>query len=407
MRSHTLKTRSEQSKLWMGALDPVRALLLRVQHQQKKTAAKPIPTTPPDGEFATPVEKTLDTFLSPRLTCPPSFDSPFGYSCPIIAHQPRVFKINDTVATIVGCGGGGTGIMIAGELLRRGCCAVRLYDISAEARAAAPKLMTSRLSQHVREGLLLPHDVPMLLRRLHVCDTLDEAVADTTLLVECVSEQAHIKRRAFADIVAAFTRCNVQPESVIICSNTIGVPLNTIADAVSPRFSARLLGMRFLFPFYFIDEVELLMNPKWCRFACNGFTERLNSSQPAMHTAEQMLKTMGFRPVRNTNAGRRLELVRALTAEEARLYCDRQRRQCASDAQELGVVYQFGPEDEIIPGDSSSTPSEARSTPSVGESLSDDEQRWSRAPGGACAANDYTHIGPSPTDRQKTCWTPI
>ena len=97
----------------------------------------------------------------------------------------------------------------------------------------------------------------------------------------------------------------------------------------------------------------------------------------------------------------------ALTAEEARLYCDRQRRQCASDAQELGVVYQFGPEDEIIPGDSSSTPSEARSTPSVGESLSDDEQRWSRAPGGACAANDYTHIGPSPTDRPKTCWTPI
>jgi hypothetical protein len=394
-RNHTLKKRSEQSKLWMSAVDPVRALLMRVQHQQQKKNADQTSKQSDDAVRAWKERNAQHT--------PP----PNAMKCRTIPDQPRVHKVNDTVATVLGCGGGGICLMIAGELLRRGCASVRLYDIDPEARRNAPGLVMNRLSQHVREGLLLPHDVPVMHCRLQVCDKLDSAIMDTNLVVECVSEHIETKRRAFADVSAACTKCDIQPESLILCTNTIGVPLADIAEAVSSRYSPRLMGMRFLFPFYFVDEVELLMNPKWCRFS--GLTERLNSSQPAMHAAEQMLRRMGFRPVRNTNIHRPFEEIRALTAAEARLFCDRQRIQCRKDAAELGVIlpqFMNMEEEEILHEDGSTTPTDERSTPSS-VSETDDEPRWSRAPGGACAANDYTQLESTGPRLWPSCWKPI
>ena len=133
-----------------------------------------------------------------------------------------------------------------------------------------------------------------------------------------------------------------------------------------------------------------------------------------------MLRSMSFRTVRNFNTQPMAATEsRALTVDEARLYTYRQRQQCAKDAMELGLV---APLSYIESSSSSldggtgtsterSTPVDGRSTPTSNVSSNDeDPQRWSRAPGGACAGNAYNNQQPraQPSGgRPFSSWMPL
>jgi len=301
----------------------------------------------------------------------------------LLAPAPRIHPLNEITVTVVGCGC--IGIDIAGELLRRGCRSVRCYDSFPEVRETILILMQEQLEMHVEDGALLERDIHDLLARLVVADSLEEAIDDTSLIVEAVPEQPEIKANAFRDIVNACEDRSVDPNSVVLCTNTMTVPLSVITSDLPRVYADRVLGMRFLFPCWFVDEVELTMNPDWCAYACEQATcassageasssastshgssaastppegrstpesetsllaahpssrhaeaaasRTLYSSQPAMRRAEQLLRRMKFTPVRSTHLiSAERPRVRRISAAMANLYSSRQRRQTSHDS---------------------------------------------------------------------------
>ena len=159
----------------------------------------------------------------------------------------RVGVANDLVVTIIGCGA--AGLVIAGELLRRGCT-VRLYDAFQAMHANARGAVIAAMRQNVVEGLLLAEDVTALAARCKSPATMRDALDGASLVVEAVSEDASVKRTLIAEVVATYEGLGVQPEDVLIGSNTLSpvTMLGAAAEGLAPAWAARLIGTRFLYP---------------------------------------------------------------------------------------------------------------------------------------------------------------
>ena len=85
----------------------------------------------------------------------------------------------------------------------------------------------------------------------------------------------------------------VPPEDVLICSNTISIPIKNIVCGLDEMYSCRFIGLRFLYPVLFIDDVELT------KHSCNTIE--------LIHSTTLMLKSMKLKPaLRDSLSGRRL-----------------------------------------------------------------------------------------------------
>ena len=117
------------------------------------------------------------------------------------------------------------GAMIAAELLRRGCT-VRVFDDCRARSKSACKILrqligrTSAQTQHVYAQL----------NRFSVATDLEHLLSDGfTFVIEAITEDLAAKQVLFHRIALILKRKNVPPCEVLLCSNTISVPLHLIA----------------------------------------------------------------------------------------------------------------------------------------------------------------------------------
>ena len=290
---HKLKT-SEYVDVFK-AVDPLRAMLQRVR--QTAAYARP-PSAAPVG---------VEALAPPGL---------------------RVAKNNNIRVAVIGCGIAGLGI--TGELLRRGCT-VMMYDANEATREDALGALSNAIEEHIDSGLLLPKDLDGLMSHASVASSIQEAMENAVLVVEAVKEDAEIKQCVFAEIVDAGKRLNRHPDSYLLASNTLSISLATLSASMPEEWSARVIGLRFLYPCWFIDECEVTMGPKWCTYT-GGEMVHVNrrqgsGTQLAYNEAEQLLtRQLRFRPLRYIGAERR-----AITPSDMEHYRTRQERLCARD----------------------------------------------------------------------------
>lgn len=176
----------------------------------------------------------------------------------------RVKPANGLLCVVVGCGTHGRNI--AGELLRRGCM-VRLYDALSYLTEHALVSIRDTLEQLVQAHLLLPCDVESLLARCTAVPNLDAAVerdpaqVGPLVVVEATPDFLDVKRLVFDEVVGACAHRGVGPQEVLLCSNTLACTLAQLAERMPPAYAARLIGMRFLHPCWFVDMVDVYLAP--------------------------------------------------------------------------------------------------------------------------------------------------
>lgn len=275
MSPHTFAHRLVTGRVgsgWTGALDPIRSAMLRMKRRKGM-----------EGQY----DATTDARVIPAL--------------------PRVGQPVAISVAVIGLGRMGTGI--AGELLRRGC-SVRLYDDVPDARANGRQRLLDQMQGFVTDSLLLAEDVPTLMARCSVHDVLDEALSNTQLICEAVVECLDAKRAVLQNVAAILATQQVNPTDVLVCTGTISISLEELTADLGAPWKARILGMRFFFPSWFVDDIELTTG----------------GEATTLVQAERLLQSLHFRPVQYKGAQRY-----ELTEEEFALYNSRQRQQCAND----------------------------------------------------------------------------
>jgi len=218
----------------------------------------------------------------------------------------RVHESVSLAVSVVGCGR--MGCAIAGEFVRRGCT-VHLYDHTEYTRNRALQTVRAFLYDHVASGYLLKMDVEELIGRIVLVHSLGEALEKSEIVVESVFEDLQIKKDLFNQMGEICKQRGVPEDQVLLCSNTMNLQLEKITEDVCKEYRGSCIGMRFLHPVWFIDEVEL--------HDCD-YTRRATSAH-----AEKLLKQLFFQPFFYDGCYRR-----RLTLQEISTYQSRQRLRC-------------------------------------------------------------------------------
>jgi len=193
--------------------------------------------------------------------------------------------------------------------VRRGCSVV-LYDHTEYTRNRAFQTLRASLWDHVANGYLLKHDVEELMGRIGVTETLEETLEKSEVVVESVFEDAALKRDLFNQMAAILQARAVPPDQITLCSNTMTLPMQAIIEDIQQKeYRGSCIGMRFLHPVWFIDEVELTD----CDYTRRNTAEK----------AEKLLKQLFFQPFLFDGVNRR-----KLTLQEISTYQSRQRLRC-------------------------------------------------------------------------------
>jgi len=145
--------------------------------------------------------------------------------------------------------------------------------------------------------------------RISVSDTLAETLVKSEIIVESVFEDLVLKKDLFNSMGGISKLRSVSPDNVLICSNTMAIPLSDIIEEVCIEYRGSCIGMRFLHPVWFIDEVEL--------------TDCDYTRPTTSRMAEAKLKQLFFQPFFFDGCHRR-----KLTLQEISTYQSRQQLRC-------------------------------------------------------------------------------
>jgi 3-hydroxybutyryl-CoA dehydrogenase len=131
------------------------------------------------------------------------------------------------IKTVTLVGAGKMGVKISARAALFGFFA-RVYDVSANVLETAKGLIRTDIQVAWEEGVRR-EDPQEAFERITFHEDLNEAVADTDLIIEAVPENLALKREVFAklDQMAA--------EQVIIATNSSSIPISKIEDAVEHR----------------------------------------------------------------------------------------------------------------------------------------------------------------------------
>ncbi|KAL8571994.1 hypothetical protein ACOMHN_057677 [Nucella lapillus] len=172
---------------------------------------------------------------------------------------------------VIGCGS--MGVRMAGELAYHGH-RVKMFDSNKDAlNKVFSRLQEDRHMLH-KEGLL---EQEQFLGQVLCMSILEEAVNDVEFIFEAVVEDLEIKQDILERISHA---CK---EDTIVATNTLYLDVSAIAERVHKP--ERCLGLRFLFPVYYIPEVEVSAG----KFTSPKTIEKVRAM------LERMGKTMFFR----------------------------------------------------------------------------------------------------------------
>jgi 3-hydroxybutyryl-CoA dehydrogenase/5-formyl-3-hydroxy-2-methylpyridine 4-carboxylate dehydrogenase len=166
-------------------------------------------------------------------------------------------------AAIVGTGTMGPGMAAT---LARGGMTVRCFDTSEAARERTMGEVETAHSVLDRIGGAAADTRGSVT----VHSDLAEAVADVDLVIEAVPENAEVKDKVFAELD------RLAPAAAILASNTSGIPISRIQEAVSDP--SRVVGMHWSNPPHVIPVIEVIAGAK----TSPEVVERLRATIEAM-----------------------------------------------------------------------------------------------------------------------------
>lgn len=154
---------------------------------------------------------------------------------------------------IIGIAGAGTmGLSMAQSFAKYGY-SVKLYDLFPEALDRAKHIIGLNQETEVNEGVLSAEDSRKLLSRITYEKDM-QCFADVDFLIEAIKEDLDVKREFWAAVSA------VVPDNAILASNTSGLSITKIADAI--KKPERFCGMHWINPPHIIPLVEVIKGEK-------------------------------------------------------------------------------------------------------------------------------------------------
>ena len=152
-------------------------------------------------------------------------------------------------------GAGVMGAQIAAHLVNAGV-AVRLFDLPA--REGPPDAPILRAIEGLKKLEPAPLALPQLAASITAC-TYDRdlaALRECDLVIEAIGERMDWKRELYARIAP-----HIGPDAVL-ASNTSGLSLGALAEALPDGLRARFCGVHFFNPPRYMHLVELIATPK-------------------------------------------------------------------------------------------------------------------------------------------------
>jgi 3-hydroxyacyl-CoA dehydrogenase len=132
---------------------------------------------------------------------------------------------------VVGCGR--QGVLIAGELARRGC-KVRVFDETDFSRDRAKNHLQAELQEQVTKGYCMKTEAKSIMARVKIADTLEEAVTDAAIVFEAVVDEQDIKVSLHSKMGAC--------SKAILTSNTIKLDVGGIAKEAGVPIESSAAG---------------------------------------------------------------------------------------------------------------------------------------------------------------------
>lgn len=127
---------------------------------------------------------------------------------------------------------------------------VTLMDISAEQLQRAIATISQNMDRQIKRGIITEEAKREALARIYTTQQLARAVEGSSLVVEAVVEDAHAKKKLFAEVE------QVVGEDTILASNTSSISISELASAT--RKPQRVVGMHFFNPVPVMKLVEVV-----------------------------------------------------------------------------------------------------------------------------------------------------
>jgi len=147
------------------------------------------------------------------------------------------------------------GAQIAAHLANAGARVVLLDIVPPGASGPARDAVAAGARDQLRKAKPAPFMDPAFVERVTVGnleDDLESAVAQSDLVVEAVIERLDIKQPLFARIAAA------APAHAVLATNTSGLPIAKIAEALPEHARKRVVGMHFFNPPRYMHLLEIV-----------------------------------------------------------------------------------------------------------------------------------------------------
>ena len=180
---------------------------------------------------------------------------------------------NLTTVAVIGAGLMGHGIA---QLFATGKFEVRLYDIDPQTLSRRVQDIAANLETIAAHGLIQESEIEQITNRVHPVTSLNDAVAETQLVIEAIPEDVDLKRRLFRDLD------ELCAPSVILATNTSVISISDISSTARARH--RIVGTHFWNPPYLMPLVEVVAGK--------------DTSQEVVDVVCDILKSIGKRPIK-------------------------------------------------------------------------------------------------------------
>lgn len=172
---------------------------------------------------------------------------------PVTLNRPT----HQLVATVLGAGTMGAGI--AAHLANAGIRTYLLDIVPKGVDADAPKAARNKLAAGALKALpkakppaLMHKDFASRITPGNFDDDLERAVGESDIVIEAIIERLDIKQSVFKKVAAA------AKDTTILATNTSGIPIADIAEALDQSARERLIGLHFFNPPRWMHLLEVI-----------------------------------------------------------------------------------------------------------------------------------------------------
>jgi 3-hydroxybutyryl-CoA dehydrogenase len=155
--------------------------------------------------------------------------------------------MNNKQISVIGAGTMGNGIA---HVFAQNGFSVTLVDVSKDQLDKAIITIGKNLDRQVAKGTISEAEKANTLSNLIICQTIQEGVKNTSLVVEAATENAELKLKIFKQLD------EFAPQDCILASNTSSISITKIA--ASTNRPKQVIGMHFMNPVPVMKLVEII-----------------------------------------------------------------------------------------------------------------------------------------------------